>query len=342
MGVSTSTTSPAGGPPGPPADPAAETTAATRRRGPALSTWGGYAVLAFLILLFSVIDPERFLSLGNVRSILEISAVLWLFVAGLSLVVIGGEFDLAFGATAGLTAALSAKLMTTGGLSWPLAILVGIVIGLGIGLVAGYVVAYLRVPSFIGTLAISAVVIGLEIALTERMQFSLLSQAGFVDLARSTPILGLSFPVLLGLLVTVIIGLVSRSTVFGRQLTAVGGNGEAAEIAGVPVARRLLVAFAISGTTAGVAGILLIGQAAAYVPESTGGYLIPALTGVFAGLAFHPRNQFSVAGSAIGVLLMSVLTNGLIVTQQPSWAVNVVQGIILIIAVRVSLRRRLG
>lgn len=312
----------------------------SRRRLPPVSLWGGYLVLVAMVAAFSLADPDRFLSAANIRAIMEISALPLCFVVALSLVVIGGEFDLSFAATAALSAAVAAQVMAELDVSWPVAVLAGVCIGVVVGVVNGYAVAYLRIPSFIGTLAVSSVAAGVEIALTDQRQISEGLSSTLSDVVRATPLLGLSSVVWLALVLAVVMVVVTRFTVFGRHLDAVGGNAEAAEIAGIPVARRVFMAFLIAGAIAGTAGVVVIGQAAAYYPDSTAGYLLPAFTAVFVGLAFHPRNQFSVAGSVVGVLLVGVLNNGLIITRQPTWAANVIQGLILLVAVRISLKAR--
>lgn len=318
---------------------AAEPSFAAKRTW-SVNKWGGFAVFGLMIVVFGIAEPARFLNIDNFRTILELSAIPMLFAVALSIVVISGEFDLSFAAVAGLAAAVAAQAMAKMGVPWPVAVILAIVVGLVAGAVNGYAVAYQRIPSFVGTLAVSSVAVGLEIAMTGHQQIAQGLDVALFDLIRTKPLLGLSVPVFLAALVAITLGLVMRGTVFGRQLDAIGGNSEAAKLAGVPVGRRILGAFLLTGAISAIAGVLVVGQSASYFPDSTASQLLPGFTAVFAGLAFHPRNRFSIGGSAMGVLLVVVMTNGLVLTHQPAWATNVIQGVILLLAVRVALRRR--
>ncbi len=301
---------------------------------------GGYLVLLLLVLVFAVVKPGVFLSASNVRSILELGAVPAILAMAVTPVLLAGEFDLAFTSIAGLSAAVMAVLMAH--LGWPAvpAVAVALLVGAAGGAASSIVVVHERVQSFIGTLAIGSVAAGIEIAVGNNTEIYSGISKSFLSFVNDKPLLGLTTPVWVtaGLALALIV-LVRWSTI-GHQLGAIGGNKDAAAFAGVRIHRRLSMVFVLSGLVAGLAGAILVGQADAYAPNAAGGFLLSSYTAVFVGLAFNGRSRFSIGGTLLGVLLIVILENGLNITNQPVWAESVINGLVLIAAVRITLGKR--
>jgi ribose transport system permease protein len=318
------------------ASTASAVTAAARslERGPsalvAVGRRGGYLVLIAVIVIFAVATPSHFLSLTNVQSILELSAIP---------VLLAGEFDLAFTSVTGVAAAVAAVLMAHDGVPAVPAVIIALAAGALGGAANSTVVVYQGVQSFIGTLAVGSVAGGIEIAIGNNAEIYSGLSASLLKFLNAKPIWGLTTPVWVALGLTLLMIVLVRFSTIGHQLGAIGGNSEAAAFAGVRIRRRVTLVFVLSGLLAGIAGVLLVGQSNSYSPNAAAGYLLSSYTAAFVGLAFNARNRFSIGGTLLGILLLTVLQNGLNLTNQPTWAESLINGIVLIVAVRLTLGR---
>jgi ribose/xylose/arabinose/galactoside ABC-type transport system permease subunit len=290
-------------------------------------------VLVFLAVVgfFSLANPDTFLTWSNARSILDQSAPLVLVATGLTLVLVMREFDLSFGAVAGLGAAVSVQLMAGPGMPTWLAVLLALAATAAVGLVNGVLVSVVGVPSFITTLAMSSVVAGIEKAIANTTIFEGITP-GFLDLTRDR-IMGIPMAVVIALLAATVVGLVLRSTVFGRHSVAIGDNPAAARIAGVNIRRIQLINFTVCALLAGLAGLLLASRAASYYPNPGQGLLLPAFAATFLSLSLGGGWRFNVFGAVLGAIFLGTITTGLTMMDQPAWVALVVQGVLLLAAV---------
>jgi ribose/xylose/arabinose/galactoside ABC-type transport system permease subunit len=288
---------------------------------------------------FAVKRPNVFLTWANARAILDDASVLTVLAVGVTLILVIGEFDLSVGFVVGLAAAAAVATMAFRGWPWWAAVLFALVAGGVAGLANGVSVAVLRIPSFIGTLAIGSIAGAAELAIAKTSIFEGISPR-YVEIATTT-VSGMPLRPIIAAGVVLAFLVLLRTTVYGRHASSIGDNVAAARLAGVPVTRVRVIAFVLAGLTAGLAGVLVTASAGSYYPGLGTGLLLPAYAAAFLGLALGGGARFSVLGSYLGVLLLGMVTTGLTVMNQPSWIAALVQGLVLIAAVAgVALRSR--
>jgi ribose transport system permease protein len=244
-------------------------------------------------------------------------------------VIVAGHFDLSVGSGVGLVGVVCALTMIHTG-SITLGVLAAIGAGCGIGLVNGVVVTVFRVPSFIATLAMLVMARGAALAITDGQ-----TQIGFPEgLAGfvSSSFLGLKISVWIALAVLVFFFLLMRYTRLGVQLYAVGGNPVAARLSGLPVARVQTAAFVLSGFAVGIAGVVLVGRLDAAQPSSGALLELFAVAAVVIGGTSLYGGQGSVVRTVIGVVLISVIQNGLTLLNVNSDIQNIILGGVFIAA----------
>jgi ribose/xylose/arabinose/galactoside ABC-type transport system permease subunit len=298
-------------------------------------------LLAFVaaFVFFSAARPHTFLTWDNARAILDDSSVGCVLAVGVTAILVIGEFDLSVGFVAGLAGAAGVSTMAYHGWGAGAAIAVALGAGAVAGLANGIAVAFVRIPSFIATLAVGSIAAAIELAVTKSAIFEGLS-ASYLKVA-TTDLATIPLRAIIAAGVALIFLVVLRATIYGRHASSVGDNPTAARLSGVPVERVRVVAFVLAGLTAGVAAVLVTSSAGQYYPNLGTGYLLPAYAAAFLGLSLGGGLRFNVIGSYLGVLLLDMVSTGLTMMNQPSWIAALVQGIVLLVAVAgVAVRRR--
>ncbi|HEU0246862.1 MAG TPA: ABC transporter permease [Gaiellaceae bacterium] len=298
-------------------------------------------VIAFVgaFVFFSIARPDTFPTWDNARAILDESSVLCVLAVGVTAVLVIGEFDLSVGFVTQLAAASAVSVMAFH--AWPAwaAVLVALLGGAIAGFANGVAVAHVRIPSFIATLALGSIAGAIELAITKTTIFEGLDP-GYLEIATST-VFDIPLRAIIAAGVALLFMVLLRTTVYGRHAASVGDNAAAARLAGVPVERVRVIAFVLTGLTAGLAAILVTSSASQYYPNLGQGYLLPAYAAAFLGLSLSGGLRFNVLGSYLGVLLLGMVTTGLTMMNQPSWMAALVQGLVLIVAVAgIAVRRR--
>lgn len=326
----------------PPENPVipAETTAPPRRRLTAagLERWTLPVVFVLTIVLFSVLKPAVFPTATNFIAIVQQNLPLLVVVGGLCVVLALREFDLSFGFVAGASGALAVQSMVLFQANWIVAVLLGVAFGALLGAVNGFLVAYTRLPSFIGTLATGATIQGVMLAISNQTIFTGISP----DYVLITGAAIGDFPIdiIVVAVLLLAIGFLLRFTVFGRHAAAIGDNPVAARIAGVNVKRIQLLSFVLVGACAGTSGILLTSQAGQYYPDPGGSLLLPAFAAAYLSLSLGRGWRFNVGGAVLGALFLAVVSTGVTMLNQPSWLGQLLQGLILLVAILALNRRR--
>ncbi|PYP76661.1 MAG: hypothetical protein DMD35_17955 [Gemmatimonadetes bacterium] len=301
--------------------------------------WSLLIAFAGAFAFFSIAKPDVFLTWANLQSILDDASVLGVLAVGVTLVLVLGEFDLSVGAVVGVAAAASVGAMADRGWSTGIAVAIALGVGAVVGLANGLAVAYVRIPSFIATLAMGSLAGGAELAITKTSIFEGLKQS-YLDVALRR-YGGISLRAIITAGVALAFLVVLRTTVFGRNATAVGDNPAAARLTGVPVQRVKVIVFVLTGLSAGLAAVLAASSAQSYYPSIGTGYLLPAYAAAFLGLSLGGGLRFNIVGSYLGVLLLAMVTTGLTIMNQPNWIAQLVQGAVLLTAVAgIALRRR--
>jgi ribose/xylose/arabinose/galactoside ABC-type transport system permease subunit len=298
-------------------------------------------LLAFVaaFVFFAAARPHTFLTWDNARAILDDSSVECVLAVGVTAILVIGEFDLSVGFVAGLAGAAGVSTMAYHG--WGAGAAIAVALGAGgvAGLANGVAVAYVRIPSFIATLAVGSIAAAIELAVTKTAIFEGLS-ASYLKIA-TTDLASIPLRAIIAAGVALVFLVVLRATVYGRHASSVGDNPAAARLTGVPVERVRVTAFVLAGLTAGLAAVLVTSSAGQYYPNLGTGYLLPAYAAAFLGLSLGGGLRFNVIGSFLGVLLLDMVSTGLTMMNQPSWIAALVQGIVLLVAVAgVAVRRR--
>ncbi|MEA2269040.1 MAG: ribose transport system permease protein [Solirubrobacteraceae bacterium] len=339
--VNTTTDLEPGGPPAPAGaggpGPARGRRQLARIRG---EGWGDVlfvpAVLLALVVYLSLAN-EFFLTSINVTNIFIQASILAIVAFGLTFVIIAGELDLSVGSGVALVSVIAAMVMRDSG-SMLLGILAGIGLGLGIGLVNGLIVTRLEVPSFIATLGMLTIAHGVALALTDGAVVSGVP-VGLGDLVNEG-LLGIRWVLWLVLVVFAALYFLQNQTVFGARVFAVGGNREASRLSAIPVDRIRLLTFVISGITVGIAGIVLTARVQSGQPNAGGLLALTAIAAIVVGGTNLLGGRGSITRTLWGVLLISVLENGLQLEGVNDDLRQVIIGAVFIAAASVEFFRR--
>jgi ribose transport system permease protein len=307
-----------------------------------LARYGTLVVLAAMIIGFGVARPEQFLSENNLINVLNQSALLAIAAGGLTFVLVAGQFDLSFANVISFSGILCVGLLERNALSAPIAIVLVLLAAAFVGLVNGFLVAHIGVNAIVATLGSSTILLGINFLYSNGAPITL-EPGGFTGIARDR-VLGIPIPVLLMVAVLALLWLVLNRTLLGHHLQAVGSNSTAARLAGVDVAKVTLAAFVTVALCAAVCGILLSARIGSGMVTAGDGFLLSAFAATFLGASVIRDGQFHVLGTFVGVLTVSIAGNGLAILGAQSFALYLVQGAILLVAVALSTtsRRLLG
>jgi rhamnose transport system permease protein len=297
---------------------------------------GIIVVLALFVAVTASIQP-RFLNTTNIQFILVNTTVFALLALGETMVVISRNYDLSVGSVLGLSAYLSANLFGQHhGIAIVVVFLAGLGIGLACGVLNGIMVSAGRVPSLVVTLATLYIFRGVDILIVGGKEVVASSlPSAFLDIPRVT-VAGIPD---LAIAIAVVIGIGAyylRSFRSGRELYAIGSNPEAARLAGIPVGRRVFVAFAVSGAIAGVAGVLWAAQYGTIDSTAGTGYELQVISAVVVGGVAIFGGSGSAVGAALGALLLNTISSALYVLGiSPFWD-QAIWGFLLILAISVD------
>jgi ribose transport system permease protein len=298
-------------------------------------------VVAFLVMIavFSIAKPHVFPTTQNLKAILEESAPPGILAIGLTAVLVMNDFDLSFASMLGLGSGVVTVLIVNHHVGWVLATIIALAVGGFFGTFTGFLIAVLGGSSFIITLAMGTVLTGVEYALTGQKDIFVGFPPSFTNVAQHNSLLGVNNQVWIALVIAVLGWIMLEKTEVGRFMYAIGGNPEAARLAGVRVRTLRILGFVLIALCAVVAGVLLTALGGSYTPNPGPPYLLPAYAGVFLGAAAFRPGQFNILGTVVGVLFLETIQTGLTMLNLSTWVINVVQGAILITAMLLS---RLG
>lgn len=307
-----------------------------------LGSWrlAGIAIPFLILFLILCFTSAHFFSVLNLVDILDQQAATLAIAAAGTLVLVAGGLDLSVGAIYGLAAVVSGELAEHH--SPEVAIGVALLVALGFGLVNGLIVAYLKINPLIATLAMSFVIAGVALKVSNNNLIVLSQNSGFYKFAN---VYFLSVPsaVWIVLVFVVILALLLARTNFGRYVVASGGNAEAARLAGVRVNQIRIITFAISGLAAGLGGVIDTSRLLSAQATSGGSALtFTVLAGIVVGGTSIAGGEGSVPRTTIGVLFIALIGNGFDLLNINVLYQQIVLGLILLLAVSIDVwaRRR--
>jgi ribose transport system permease protein len=309
-----------------------------------LRHYGSLIGMAAIVLFFWVMLPDTFMTARNWLNISQQLAMLIVVAVTMTVVMVMGDFDLSVGAMASLAGVVAAMLFTFG---WPVwaAVLAALSVGLLGGLVNGALISLIGILPFVATLATLTMYSGAAFMVSDgKTIFGKAIPESFAAFAKSGIPIGtvadkpavLPWLTVLALAITALIWLVLEQTTYGRRLYAIGGNAEAARLAGVKVAWLRLSAFAFTGVGAAVAGLMYASRVASANPTQGDGLMLTAIAAVFLGMTVTRDGQPRVLASLAGVVVLGVMDNGLTQLQVDSYVREVMVGAIILLAVSIS------
>jgi ribose transport system permease protein len=327
--MSTSTTTPA--------DP---TVQPTEKRGFPVAYWwdrvGIFLVLLLLIALMSAIAPN-FLSVDNAVNVARSVSINAILAAGMTVVILTAGIDLSVGSILAV-AGVGGVLLATNGVPTPLALLGGIAIGALCGAVNGALIAWLALPAFIVTLGSLTYLRGLAYSMLDGQPL-VATDLGFRGIGNGS-IAGIPQPVVVMLVVYVVFWFLLERTRFGRHVYAVGGNIEAARLAGINVKRVLLSTYMLAGAAAGVAGLIFSARVRSAQPTAGNGYELDAIAAVVLGGTSLAGGRGRIFGTLVGAVIIGVLSNGLVLLDVPFFYQLMIKGVVIIIAIALDSLKR--
>lgn len=298
-------------------------------------------VIAFAVLCVVGVSTagERFASVDNVMTILRLAAVIGVLSIGMTFVITGGGIDLSVGSVLGLASVWATTLATqtlAEDTHWIVMVFTALVVGTVCGLINGVLIAYGKVVAFIATLAMMVAARGLAEVIANR-QTQIVDVQPFLDFFRAD-LLGVDASVWIFAVVAVAGWVLLNRTTFGRRTLAVGGNPEAARLAGIKVNRHTMYLYALAGLTAGIAAVMMLARTTA--GSSTHGqlYELEAIAAVVVGGTLLIGGRGTIVGTVFGVLIFSTLTNVFTQNNLSISAQSVAKGAIIVAAVLLQQR----
>ncbi|MCP3420979.1 ABC transporter permease [Nocardioides pinisoli] len=300
----------------------------------------GLVVALLLICAAGVVTAgDRFASVDNLLTVLRFASALGVVAIGMTFVITGGGIDLSVGAIVALCSVwattFATQTMATDS-HWIVMVFAALAVGAGCGLVNGVVIAYGKVVPFITTLAMLAAARGLAEIISER-RTQIVTVDGFKDFFAAD-ILGVPLLVIIFVLVSIGGWVLLNRTTFGRRTLAVGGNPEAARLAGINVNRHTVMLYVLVGLCCGLAALMLVSRTT--TGSSTHGTLweLDAIAAVVIGGTLLTGGRGTIVGTVVGVLIFATLGNVFTLNNQDTSTQAVAKGLIIVVAVLLQQR----
>jgi ribose/xylose/arabinose/galactoside ABC-type transport system permease subunit len=293
----------------------------------------GIFLLLLILLLVGAATAPEFRTAENIANVLKQSAALGVLAIGQNFVIVGGMIDLSVGQLAGLVVVLTADLMQGRPELTMRAILLALALGAGVGALNGWLNNRLRIHPLILTFGMLSVLQGVIFVYTDR-SVGLVSP-GFRWLGDGT-VVGLPVAALLLAAISLGAAFLLHRTRFGHHLMAIGGSEENARRAGIDANRIKLIAFTLSGLSAGIAGILLAGRLGTGYPNAGVGYELDAIVAVVLGGTALTGGRGTIAGTIAAVLVLGVTSNLLNLLEVSAFMQMLIKGLIVILAILIN------
>ncbi|CAI1538565.1 Ribose transport system permease protein rbsC [Serratia liquefaciens] len=306
-----------------------------------LYKWGMLLTVVALIALFGIAS-DNFLDPNNIINILRSIAIVTVIAIGVSISLSIGGFDLSVGSTASLANALVVSLFVWYGFGTTGAIVLTLLICTLVGLFNAFLIVVLKIPDMLATLASLFVIQGVAMtysyggSITQNMLLPNGDMAeGLIPEVFSSlgqvPVI-----VLIMLAVTVVVQLFLSLTKHGRRMYAIGGNPEAARLSGIRTVRYRVAAYVISALLASLGGILLASRIGSSQVNAGGGYLMDAVAAAYIGFSLAGSGKPNALGTLVGAVILGVLQNGLVMLSVPYYAMDIIKGLVLALALAIT------
>lgn len=297
-----------------------------------------------ILVFFSAMLPGTFPTARNWLNITQQVSMLMVVAAGMTVVMVMGDFDLSVGSAASLAGIVAALMMAAGQPIWA-AVAVALLVGLLGGAFNGAMVSLVGILPFIATLATMTMFSGIAFVVSGGKTISGRAiPEDFGNFARGGIPLGewggvaVSLPNLsiIAVVVVLAVWVLLEQTTYGRRLYAIGGNMEAAHLSGIAVKRLRLIAFSLTGLAAAAGGLMYASRVASANPVQGSGLMLNAIAAVFLGTAMSRHGEPRILATVVGVIVLGVLDNGLTQMSVDSYVRQVLVGALILLAVAAS------
>ena len=301
----------------------------------AISVWGLLVLFVLLVIVFSLLRPDTFLTYFNIRSILSNKSVQLLVALSVFIPMVANQFDLSAGFNVGISQVLAIGLQAQG-LPWWAAVCAVLLMGAAVGLANGFLITRVKIDSFIATLGTGTILYGLNAWYTGGQQVLASLPPEFLAISGSVWIV--PAPAIYALVVSVTLWVVFEFLPLGRYLYVLGASPRAAELNGISARRYITLGFVAAGTLAAFAGVVL--QSQLQVGQSSVGqeYLLPAFTAALLGATSIRPGRVNVWGTVLAVAVLAVTVAGLNQLGAPFFVEPLFNGSMLILAVGLAVQ----
>ncbi len=312
-------------------------------------TYGTLVCFFGLLLFFWLMLPGTFMTGRNLINISQQVSMLAVTAFAMTIVMAMGDFDLSVGSTASLAGIVAAVTFQLTG-SVPLGIAAALLVGIAGGALNGFLVSYLGILPFVATLGTLTILSGTAFLVSGGKtifggdipaSFSAIAKGGIPLWSSNDQVLILPNLTIIAAATLFIIWFILQKMVFGRHVYAMGGNAEAARLAGINTRRTRLTAFCITGLGASLAGLMYAARVASANPTQGSGLMLDAIAAVFLGMTISRHGEPRPLYTLVGVLIIGVLSNGLTQLSVDSYVRDILVGTIIIAAVAVGSMERL-
>jgi ribose transport system permease protein len=298
--------------------------------GPLLRNLLPVAALIVMFIYFSA-RSESFLSTQNLTIMTGEAGILLLTALGATMVIIMGSVDLSVGSAALISGAVVAKVLNSGAIGVVWVILLALAVGVAVGLVNGLVFAYGRVPSFITTLGTLSLFSGIGLTFMAGSSISFTAPS-VQKLATGQLITHVQNAALIALVVFAAVWFISRRTRLGLYLYALGGNETVVQLSGIRVNRIKVIAMVLSAVTAALGGLLMAAELNSAGPSLGSTTLLDSIAAIVIGGTALSGGRGGVERTLLGVLILTVLSDGLNQLEVQSYTQTIIKGAVIVIA----------
>lgn len=301
----------------------------TRKLSKHANELGLLAIIVVLYLVFSIY-ATGFISLNNQMNILRDAATIGIAAWAMTLIIISGEIDVSVGPMVAFISVILAYLMQYA-IPLPFALILALCLGAALGSVAGVLRGWFNVPSFVATLGLWSALRGMGLFMTNALPVPI-DENTVLDWLGGQ-VLGLPVSAVIMLILFVVFQFISKKTAFGRSVYAIGGNASAAKLCGINVKRIRVLLFTLAGLLAAVTGILLAARLGSGNAGAASGLEFDVIAAVVVGGTALSGGRGSMLGTLLGVLVITLIGNGLVLLGINSFFQQVVRGVIIVLAV---------
>jgi ribose transport system permease protein len=304
----------------------------------------GYLPAIYIILIVVIIGAgltsDRFLLPSNLIAVFQQAVITGIVALGMTIVLIGGQFDLSTGAVVMMSAVMALLISPDSAVAAILAVFIPILAGAAVGVVNGLAVYAVRANSIVVTIGMQLLIVGLVLAAVSGQHVYPENLAASFRAISTTRIFGIPMPVVIFAALVALLSVLMSKTVFGRHVYAIGGDIETARKAGIRVIQIGTLTFALSGALAALAGVIIAALVGHVDPTAIAKYEFPALTAVVLGGTSLSGGEGRPAETAAAILVVSVITNLMTIMNYQYPVQLLVQGILLTGAVAFYAYRR--